>query len=390
VLSAANRPTLARLLHPVAWWVWAVGLAAAASRTTNPFLLLLVVAVAAWTVLERREIGGSNAFVVFLAIGLFAIVLRLLMVVALGGGVTGRVVLVRLPELPLPDWAAGVRVGGPVTAEGLLSAAYEGLRLAAILACLGAANALASPRRLLRYLPATLYDVGTAVVVGLTYAPQMAQDASRVRAARRLRGHSGRGLRELAHLAVPVLEGALERSLDLAASMESRGYGRSVRRSPSSGRAGSLLTMVGLLGVVTGLYGVLDGSTPALLGLPLLVVGVVLAGAALLVGARRDRRSSYRRDPWGLPEWAVMGLGLVPAVVLVVGGHQGWAGLIPVQVPLTFPPLPIAAVGAVLVAALASVVAPLPPQRAAVSAARRAARPATPSDTAPSDTMVTS
>jgi energy-coupling factor transport system permease protein len=380
VLSAADRPTLARLLHPVAWWVWAVGLAAAASRTTNPFLLLLVIAVAAWTVLERREIGGSNAFAVFLAIGLLAIVLRLAMVAVLGGGVTGRVVLVRLPEVPLPDWAAGVRIGGPVTAEGLLSAAYEGLRLAAILACLGAANALASPRRLLRYVPATLYDVGTAVVVGLTYAPQMVEDAGRVRAARRLRGHSGRGLRELAHLAVPVLEGALERSLDLAASMESRGYGRSVHRTARSRRAGSLLTMVGLLGVVAGLYGLLDGSTPALLGLPLLVVGVLLAGAALLVGARRDRRSAYRRDPWGLPEWVVVVTGVVPAVVLVVGSQQAWEGLVPVQVPLTFPALPILAVAAVLVAALASVLAPLPPQRAALDAAR-AARPAVPSDT---------
>lgn len=380
MLSAADRPTLSRLLHPVAWWVWAVGLAAAASRTTNPFLLLLVIAVAAWTVLERREIGGSNAFAVFLAIGLLAIVLRLAMVAVLGGGVTGRVVLVRLPEVPLPDWAAGVRIGGPVTAEGLLSAAYEGLRLAAILACLGAANALASPRRLLRYVPATLYDVGTAVVVGLTYAPQMVEDAGRVRAARRLRGHSGRGLRELAHLAVPVLEGALERSLDLAASMESRGYGRSVHRTARSRRAGSLLTMVGLLGVVAGLYGLLDGSTPALLGLPLLVVGVLLAGAALLVGARRDRRSAYRRDPWGLPEWVVVVTGVVPAVVLVVGSQQAWEGLVPVQVPLTFPALPILAVAAVLVAALASVLAPLPPQRAALDAAR-AARPAVPSDT---------
>ncbi|WP_152187110.1 energy-coupling factor transporter transmembrane component T, partial [Segeticoccus rhizosphaerae] len=264
--------------------------------------------------------------------------------------------------------------GGPVTAEGLLSAAYEGLRLAAILACLGAANALASPRRLLRYVPATLYDVGTAVVVGLTYAPQMVEDAGRVRAARRLRGHSGRGLRELAHLAVPVLEGALERSLDLAASMESRGYGRSVHRTARSRRAGSLLTMVGLLGVVAGLYGLLDGSTPALLGLPLLVVGVLLAGAALLVGARRDRRSAYRRDPWGLPEWVVVVTGVVPAVVLVVGSQQAWEGLVPVQVPLTFPALPILAVAAVLVAALASVLAPLPPQRAALDAAR-AARP---------------
>ena len=200
MLTAADRPSLPRLLHPVAWWVWGVGLAAAASRTTNPFLLLLIGAVAAWVVLERRELGASNAFAGFLVIGLVAVGLRVLMAALLGGGVTGRVVLFRLPEVPLPAWTAGVRLGGAVTLEGVLAAAYDGLRLAAILACLGATNVLASPRRLLRYVPATLYDVGTAVVVALTYAPQMVEDAGRVRAARRLRGHSGRGLREMARL----------------------------------------------------------------------------------------------------------------------------------------------------------------------------------------------
>ena len=105
--------------------------------------------------MERREVGATNAFGAFLVIGLVAIGLpgrdgrR-----CSAAGVGGRVVLVRLPEVPLPAWAAGVRLGGPVTLEGLLAAAYDGLRLATILACLGAANALASPRRLLRYVPA--------------------------------------------------------------------------------------------------------------------------------------------------------------------------------------------------------------------------------------------
>ena len=29
--------TLPRMLHPAAWWLWAIGLATAASRTTNVF-----------------------------------------------------------------------------------------------------------------------------------------------------------------------------------------------------------------------------------------------------------------------------------------------------------------------------------------------------------------
>jgi energy-coupling factor transport system permease protein len=350
-----------------------MGLAVAASRTTNPFLLVLIVVVAGWVVMERREVGSTNAFVPFLVVGLVAIGLRVVMVALLGGGVTGRTVLFRLPEVPLPAWSGGLRLGGPVSVEGLLAAVYEGMRLAAILACLGATNALASPRRLLRYVPATLYEVGTSVVVALTFAPQLVEDARRVRTARRLRGHTGRGVAEIARLVIPVLVGALERSLSLAASMESRGYGRAVHRTRGSTRLGGALTIVGLLGVVIGLYAMLDATSPAALGLPTLVGGVLCAALALAFGARRDRRSRYRRDPWGLPEWLVCVSGLVPAVVLSLGSARGWEGVVPQQVPAVLPPAPLWAVAAIAVAGLAAVAAPVPPLAARLRSARAVA-----------------
>lgn len=352
---------LPRLLHPVAWWVWGVGLAVAASRTTNPFLLLLVVAVVTWVVMERREVGTTNALAAFLVIGLFAIGLRVVMVSLLGGGVTGRVVLVRLPEVPLPDWTSGVRIGGPITLEGVLFAVYQGMQLAAILACLGAVNALASPKRLLRYVPATLYEIGTAVVVALTFAPQLVEDAQRVRTARRLRGHSPRNPAEVGRIAVPVLVGALDRSLELAASMESRGYGRAVHRTARSTRLAGLLTLVGVGGVVVGLYGLLDGTSPVLLGLPTLLLGVGCATVALLVGARRDPRTHYRRDRWALPEWLVAASGAVPAAVLVLAGARDWHGVVPRQVPAELPAVPLLLVAAIGVGAAAAVFAPVPP-----------------------------
>lgn len=375
-MPVTRHPRLPRLLHPVAWWVWAVGLAAAASHTTNPFLLVLIVAVASCVVTLRRELGGTNAFVVFLWIGLLAIALRVLMTMVLGDGVAGQVVLFRLPEIPLPDWTGAIRLGGAVSLGGLLFALYDGMRLAAILACIGAANALASPRRLLRYVPATLYDVGTAVVVGLTYAPQLVEDAGRVRAARRLRGHSGNSLPQVARMVVPVMEGALERSLQLAASMESRGYGRAVHRSSRRRNLASLLAMAGALGVIAGLYGLLDGSAPGLLGLPLLLAGVGLAVLALVGGARRDARSQYRRDPWSAPEWLVLACGLAPAAALFVGGRAGWDGIVPISVPAAFPAVPLPAVLGIALAGLAAVLAPLPPERAARDAARNAERAA--------------
>ena len=59
---------------------------------------------------------------------------------------------------------------------------YDGLRLATMLICLGAANALANPRRLLRSMPPALHEVSTAVVVALSVFPQLAESVVRVRA----------------------------------------------------------------------------------------------------------------------------------------------------------------------------------------------------------------
>lgn len=358
------------MLHPVGWWLWGIGLATAAAHTTNPVLLVLVILVTGWVVTERREVGATNSFLPFLLLGLIAIVLRVVLTALLGNGIHGRIVLVRLPEAPLPSWATGVRLGGPVSLESLVAAAVDGLRLAATLACLGAANALASPKRLLRYVPATLYDIGTALVVALTYAPQMVVYAGRVRAARRLRGHSGRGLRELGRLSAPVLEGSLERSLELAASMESRGYGRTPVRTTGGRRLATGLTLLGLVGVVAGLYGVLDGSVTAALGMPLLVVGVLVTGLTLFVGTRGDSRSSYRRDPWRWPEWLVLALGALPAVVVLWAEGHDWAGIVPNQVPLAMPVVPIPVVAAIVAAGLAGILTPVPPRLAALRARR--------------------
>lgn len=353
-----------RMLHPVAWWVWGVGLATAAAHTTNPWLLLLIVAVAGWVVIERREVGALDSFRPFLLIGLFAIALRVVLTIVLGNGVPGQVVLVDLPQVRLPSWFAGLRLGGAVTLESVVAAAIDGLRLATTLACLGAANALASPRRLLRYAPATLYDIGTAVVVALTFAPALVDLAGRVRAARRLRGHSGRGLRELARLAVPVLEGALDRSLDLAASMESRGYGRTAVRGRRDRIIGSVLALTGSAGTVAGLYGVLSSSAQGWLGLPMLATGLVLLALSLVLGARRDARTAYRRDPWRAPEWVTCALGVLPAALLTYAEGDGWPGITLIQVPLDWPPLPALPASAIGAALLVAWLTPVPPRLA--------------------------
>ena len=124
--AAPTRPgRLPRVLHPGAWWIWALGMATAASRTTNPLLLGLVIAVVAYVVAARRtDAPWARGFRYYLYLAVFVVAVRMLFRM-LFDGQTGATVLFHLPEVPLPDAAAGVRIGGPVSAEGLLDRALR-------------------------------------------------------------------------------------------------------------------------------------------------------------------------------------------------------------------------------------------------------------------------
>ena len=137
---------LARDLHPGAWWIWALGMATAASRTTNPLVLGIIIAVVALVVSARRsDAPWATGFNAYVALGLAVIAVRVVFRM-LFDGQGGDHVLFTLPEIPLPEAAAGIRIGGPVSLEGVLAALYDGLRLATLIICLGAANVLANPK----------------------------------------------------------------------------------------------------------------------------------------------------------------------------------------------------------------------------------------------------
>jgi energy-coupling factor transport system permease protein len=351
---------LPRALHPGAWWLWALGLAAAASRTTNPLLLALIVAVAGLVVASRRgDAPWAFAFRFYLWAGLFIVLSRVVFRVLFGGGDSGHVLL-HLPEIPLPGRVAGIHLLGPLSAEHVLGGLYDGMRLATMLICLGAANALADPKRMLKAVPGALYEVGTAVVVALSVAPQLVESALRVRRARRLRGGRQRGLRALRGIAMPVLVDALDRSLALAAAMDSRGYGRGGGAPRGVRLVTGTLVVAGLLGVCVGLYGLLDGTSPGWLGLPMLLLGLVVAGVGLPLAGRRVRRSVYRPDPWRLSETLVAGSGLAATAVLVLTSTVDPGNLYPSLEPLSWPALPLAATAGVLVALLPAWLAPPP------------------------------
>ena len=349
-----------RPVHPVAWWVWGLFVGAAAIRLTNPWLSGLLIA-GVWVVVasRRREVPWAQSYGRFVRLGVLVLVVRLVLQVVFAPRVPGHE-LFALPSANLPDWAAGVGVGGPVTAEAILGALYESLRLIGLLAAIGAANALADPYRLLRALPSALHEVGVAVAVALSLAPQAGVAAAQVRDARRLRGRPTRGWAAVRGVGLPVLEGALERSVSMAASMDARGFGRRTTPARGSGATSRTASGAGLMAMVIGIYGFLDAGAPALFRFPALALGAVLLVVGLVRRGDEPRRTRYRPDVWAAPEWITVASALAVLAGVVAAGRLGIDLSGPVS-PLGLPGLPVlpaAALALVLVPAFAT---PPPP-----------------------------
>lgn len=343
-----------RLLHPAAWWLWALGLAYSSMRTNDPVLLLTIAVVAAVVVGARRgRAPWARAYGLLLKLAIATVVVTMLLQVLLGTRYPGHT-LVTLPSAPLPSWLGGLSIGGPITGEALLNAFVSGLRLAVLITCFGAANALAHPARLTRILPAALYEVGVAVVVAMTFVPQLAESLVRVRSAQRLRGRGVSGFRGIRGVAVPVLEEALERAISLAASMDSRGYGRRAHLPALTRRLSGAGVLIGLGAAVVGTYQVISGGEGHRLGVVLLGAGTALAVVAGFVAGRRVQRTRYRPDPWRGPEWLVVGCGVVTAATYLLTVHD----VLTLGVELAWPKLRIVPFLATLVAAVPAFATP--------------------------------
>ncbi|KAE8762159.1 CbiQ family ECF transporter T component [Georgenia thermotolerans] len=340
-------------VHPLAWWAWALGLAVAVSRTTHPLVLALLLAAVVLVVAACRDDSPwARAFPGYLVLGAVIIAVRVVFYVLVGVDGAGPVVL-ELPTIALPGWVRGIELLGPVHAWGLLEAAVGGLRLAALVVCFGAANALANPKRALRCLPASLHHLGTAVVVAVTVTPQLVAAVARVRRAQRLRGLTGRGPRAAAARLVPVLQDALDHALALAASMDSRGYARAATPGGQRGVGAALLVALGAAAL--GTYGLLDAAAPRPLTLALLALAAAVAVAASVVAGRRVRRTRYRPDPWQARESVIAAGGAAAGLAVALAAAADPAALAPAAgSPLWWQLPPVA----VLAAALALV--PLP------------------------------
>jgi energy-coupling factor transport system permease protein len=284
--------------HPLTWLAWLAGTAFLVLSNQQPLHTALVILAAglvfSWG-MRRNPMG--QGWRSFLQIGLWVWALAVFFNLLFSHA--GNLVLLRLPA----SWPL---IGGAVTCEALLYGLSSGASLFATLLVFAAFNVVVDRHRLLRWIPAGLYQAGLIVSIALAFMPQMMSSFQSIREAQTIRGHRIRGIRDMVPLLVPLVTTALERSLILAESMESRGFGGSAtgsdrgrNRRLALGALGMLATVMGLL--LRGLYP--RASTG---GWILALAGTAVVIRAVLFQGKGIRRSFYRKDPWRFRDGCVL------------------------------------------------------------------------------------
>ncbi|MDA8379975.1 MAG: energy-coupling factor transporter transmembrane component T [Actinomycetota bacterium] len=224
--------------RPAAVSVWVLAALAVAFFDTDPFAQAVVLA-GAWTLLSRRRVADRRLRPLVIGLVILGIV-----TVAINGLLshTGSTVVAVLPSwVPL--------VGGQVTAEGFASGGSIALGLVTAVSATAALSVVIEPTDLVDALPGVLHHAGAALGAALNLVPATAASVVAVRDAQRLRGWRPRGARAMVDLAVPVLLGAIDRSVQLAESMEARAYGAGRRTTVAAGERSIALAAVAVVAV---------------------------------------------------------------------------------------------------------------------------------------------
>jgi energy-coupling factor transport system permease protein len=277
--------------HALAWVAWLTAAALPALLTRNPYYLALVIlaSLVTYLALDNRSPTGRS-WGAFIKLGLilcaFSVPANALLVHY------GDHVLFSLPA----DWPV---IGGRITLEATLFGLASGLSLLAILLVFAVFSVAVPPAALLRLVPNFLHQAGVTVAIALAFVPQMIVSAQEIREAQQVRGHRFRGVRDLLPLFVPLLAGGLERAIQLAESMEARGFGHA-RFSSLSRRvlAARIASVMGLLGLAWGAFAYAYFPGQRLMGIAVLVGSTALLLISFWAMGKAVPRSHYRRWLW--------------------------------------------------------------------------------------------
>ena len=304
---------------PISWWLLAVSLAVLAGASQGILIQLAIATFAlATVVIFREDAPWSRSVRFYLFLASFVVLARVSFRVIFNISDANSPTALALPGLTINlGFGPPVTLFGNVSFDALESGATDGLRLAAIIVSIGMASSLANPRQLLKSTPSALYEIASAISVAINLAPQLIESLQRVRKARALRGRS-KGLGSMAGTVIPVLEDAIDSSLALAASMDSRGFGRRGHLTKTELYLARAASLTAASSLAIGSFLILAG-TSQMVGFAVLFLGLFSSYLTVRLNSKAQIRTRYQKPVFGLYDAALLGLSLL-LIVLAIGG----------------------------------------------------------------------
>jgi len=281
------RPGPLQAASPGAAVAYLGALVAVAFLYSNP---LVLAAVGVGAALAGYTAGAGSAVRIALRMGLtLALLIVVVNVLVVDRGET---VLLRLGEAPLLG-----RVD--ITAEAMVEGAILGLRAAVAMIAFAVYSACVDPDRVLRALrPIAGRSALTAALIS-RLVPVAVADATRLRDAGRLRGPAAAPIGRTALLR-RLMAGSLDRAVDVAATLELRGYGLGGPRVERGGRRSRYDTRfyaVGVAVLIAAIAGMVLGAD-SFHAYPTIEVGVgsgtVALSALIVLSGLAPRRRDAR------------------------------------------------------------------------------------------------
>lgn len=314
-----NPKRMGSALHPVTWWTLAFMAVAIAviSHSLAPLVIIGVASLASVVVLERN---WAKSIKLYAILAVLVFVTRLVFRVIFNYSSEDNDIAVELPLLAIDlGFGEPVHLLGPLSHSAINAAVVDGLRLAVIILAIGVASVLAKPSQLLKYTPAAVYEIATAVTIAINLAPQLNMSIQRVKRASALRGRSD-GLGLVRSLIIPVLEDSIENSMHLAASMAARGFGRTGQNSISASRWFRAFSLGGIAFTIISTYLILTSGLFNVASITTLILSLVSSVMALRISAGQKMRTTLNRKKLCALDVFLLITGL--AIFYAVG--RGW------------------------------------------------------------------
>ena len=305
--------------HPVTWWTLAFIAVAIAviSHSLAPLLIIGVASLASAVVLERNWAKSIKLYATLAAV---VFVTRLVFRVLFNFASVNQDIALQLPLIEIDlGFGQPVHLLGSLSYAAVYGAVVDGLRLAVIILAIGVASVLAKPSQLLKYTPAAVYEIATAVTIAINLAPQLSTSIQRVKRAVALRGRSD-GLGMMRSLIIPVLEDAIENSMHLAASMATRGFGRTGQNSIATSPWLRAFTLAAVGFTIIATYLILTLGLFNGLSIVTLILSLVSSVVAIKISSRQKIRTFLNRKKLGALDAFVLFAGL--AIFYAVS--RGW------------------------------------------------------------------